>query len=263
MLLVAMVVVWAVLFRQQGIGGHAAYVEVNTSAMAPTIPKGNLVVVERQSSYQSGDVVAYVVPGAGQPAAPITVVGRIVGGDGTTGFVIKSDNLPAADSVHPTNADVVGKVWFHLRKAFRWPITAAVAALFIVLVIAAWPSRRRRVPTDVVAGPTPAGAGERVRRVSGAGAPGPRKVDPSATAGGAVTPTSATAIDRASAPDPLPVIARVDSPVSGDAPTPDSVALAPLASLSEPTGGSYWESTKRRSGGPAHAKKRSRRRKDK
>jgi signal peptidase I len=219
-LLVALVVVWVVFFRQQGLGGPAVYVEVNTAAMVPTIPKGDLVVAERQSSYKTGDVVAYREPGAGQQGPKVTVVGRIIEGDGTTGFVIKGDNLAAADPVHPTSADVVGKVWFHLRKALRWPITAAVGVLLVVLLIASWPSSRGKEPTAVVAGPTPAGAGERARRRPGP--PGPKKVDTSATAERPATPEPAT--------------------------TPDQ-------HLSEPTGDSYWESTKRQSQGPAPAAK--------
>jgi signal peptidase I len=239
-LLVALVVVWAVLFRQQGLGGPAAYVEVNTAAMAPIIPKGDLAVMERASSYQTGDIVAYTIHAA-SPGAQATVVGRIVGGDGTTGFVIKGDNVPVADPVRPTSADVVGKFWFHVRQSLRWPITAAVGVLFIVLVIAAWPSRRRRPSAEVPAGPA-----YHVRAVPGAGSPGPAR--PAAMSSARVAPAADVA------PTAVPVVPGTS------AATADTSGEQATASASE-ADGSYWTKSPRQVRGPAHAKRRFRRRK--
>jgi hypothetical protein len=133
--------VWVVFFRPQTLGGPVAYVEVNTTQMAPTIPKGDLVAVEKQSTYKIGDLILYRLPAA-HPGTGLTIISRIAWGNGVTGFIIKSDNVSAPDAFRPRSADIVGKVWFHFKRSLLLPLIAAFAVAFVSLVIAAWPAKR-------------------------------------------------------------------------------------------------------------------------
>jgi signal peptidase I len=105
----------------QALGGRADWVMVSGTSMLPRLHTGDLVLVERQSAYHVGEVVAYRVP-KGQVGAGHVVIHRIVGGDGRTGWTMKGDNRTAADLWFPTNHDVIGAkqlripdAWFVLR----------------------------------------------------------------------------------------------------------------------------------------------------
>ena len=89
--------------------------------MLPRLHTGDLVLVEHQSGYHVGEVVAYRVP-KGQVGAGHVVIHRIVGGNGRTGWKMKGDNRTAPDLWYPTNHDVIGAkqlripdAWFVLR----------------------------------------------------------------------------------------------------------------------------------------------------
>ena len=97
----------------QSLGGRVAYVRVDGWSMNPTLHNGDLVVVKRQSSYRIGDPVAYRIP-HGEFGAGALVVHRLIGGNGTTGFVTRGDNRNINDSWHPRTQDVVGRVRFDL-----------------------------------------------------------------------------------------------------------------------------------------------------
>lgn len=105
----------------QSLGGRAGWVMVEGTSMLPRFHTGDLVLVEHQSSYHVGEVVAYHVP-KGQVGAGHVVIHRIVGGNGKTGWTMKGDNRTAADLWYPTNHDVIGAkelripdAWFVLR----------------------------------------------------------------------------------------------------------------------------------------------------
>ncbi|HEY1564734.1 MAG TPA: signal peptidase I [Gaiellaceae bacterium] len=98
----------------QNLGGRAEWVMVSGTSMLPRLHTGDLVLVERRSSYHVGEVVAYRVP-KGQVGAGFVVIHRIVGGDGRTGWRMKGDNRTAPDLWHPRNRDVLGS------KALRIP----------------------------------------------------------------------------------------------------------------------------------------------
>ena len=100
----------------QSLGGRVAYVRVDGWSMNPTLRNGDLVLVKRQTSYRLGDAVAYRIP-RGEFGAGALVVHRLVGGDGTTGFVTRGDNRNINDSWHPRTQDVVGRVRFDLPGA--------------------------------------------------------------------------------------------------------------------------------------------------
>jgi signal peptidase I len=141
-LLLAVVVGWALLLRPQAIGGPVFYGRTLTTAMAPSIAKGAIVVAERQASYRVGDVIVYRDRGAG--GSGTLIVGRVVGGDGTTGYVAKGDRSQRPDRFHPTSAEVFGRVLAHMSLLAFVAASVVAAAVVFLLVIAAWPRRLRR-----------------------------------------------------------------------------------------------------------------------
>jgi signal peptidase len=105
----------------QGLGGRAGWVMVSGTSMLPRYHTGDLVLVEHQSSYHVGQVVAYRVP-KGEAGAGHVVIHRLIGGNGRTGWRVKGDNRAAPDFWRPTNHDVIGAkllripdAWFVLR----------------------------------------------------------------------------------------------------------------------------------------------------
>jgi signal peptidase I len=117
----------------QGLGGRAGWVLVSGTSMLPRLHTGDLVLVEHQSSYHVGEVIAYRVP-KGQVGAGHVVIHRIIGGNGTTGWRMKGDNRTAPDLWHPTSHDVVGAeqlriphAWFVLRL-FHMPVLLGLLA---------------------------------------------------------------------------------------------------------------------------------------
>ena len=119
LLTIAAVVFWALFLRPASLGGPASYVLVSGKSMLPRYHTGDLVLVERQSSYHVGEVIAYRVP-KGDPMAGAQVIHRIVGGNATAGFVVQGDNRTAPDVWRPKAKDIVG------AKALRLPDAVAV-----------------------------------------------------------------------------------------------------------------------------------------
>jgi signal peptidase len=127
----------------QTFGGRAGWVLVSGTSMLPHFHTGDLVLVEHQSSYHVGEVIAYHVP-KGQVGAGHVVIHRIVGGNGETGWTMQGDNRTAPDLWHPTNHDVVGakqlripNAWFVLR-VFHMPVLLALFAGFAVFLLIAF-----------------------------------------------------------------------------------------------------------------------------
>jgi len=114
---------WAMFLRPQSLGGRAGYVLVSGQSMEPRYHTGDLVLVERQSSYHVGQLIAYHVP-KGDPMAGAQVIHRIIGGDPQHGFVVQGDNRTAPDTWRPKPTDIVG------AKALRMP-GAVVAIQFL------------------------------------------------------------------------------------------------------------------------------------
>jgi signal peptidase len=113
-LVLALCVFWALFLRPQSLGGPAGYVLVSGHSMLPRYHTGDMVLVERQSSYHVGEVIAYHVP-KGDPMAGAQVIHRIIGGDAKRGFVVQGDNRTAPDVWRPKQGDIVG------AKALRIP----------------------------------------------------------------------------------------------------------------------------------------------
>ena len=125
----------------QRFGGRASWVMVSGTSMLPRLHTGDLVLVERRSSYHVGEVVAYRVP-KGQVGAGYVVIHRIIGGNGQTGWRMKGDNRTAPDLWYPTDHDVIGSkllriphAWFFLRllhMPLMLGLFAGVAVFFLI-----------------------------------------------------------------------------------------------------------------------------------
>lgn len=125
---------WLQYLRPASLGGNAGYVLVSGHSMLPHYKTGDLVLVERRSSYHKGEVIAYRVP-KGDPMAGAQVIHRIIGGDATHGFVVQGDNRTAPDVWRPKPGDIVG------AKALRIPDAIVVlqflrAPMFLALLAA-------------------------------------------------------------------------------------------------------------------------------
>jgi len=145
-LLVLLAAVWD-NFAPLQLGGQAAYVIINGNSMEPGFHSGDLVIVQPASSYNIGDEVAYRDADLGK-----YVFHRIVGQD-LERYVLKGDHNSWIDSYHPTNAEVVGKLWIHqpgLGKVIEWlrtPIVLAVIAggsgAIVMVVLLVQPKKNR------------------------------------------------------------------------------------------------------------------------
>jgi signal peptidase I len=130
---------WAQYLRPQSLGGRASYVLVSGESMLPHYKTGDLVLVERQSSYKPGDVIAYQVP-KGDAMAGAQVIHRIVSGDAKHGFVVQGDNRTAADVWRPKGSDIVGAKALRIPHAIvilqylRSPIFLAILAACFAFV---------------------------------------------------------------------------------------------------------------------------------
>ena len=139
---------WAIFLRPPTLGGPTTYVVVRGSSMLPLYRGGDLVLVHQAPTYRAGEVVAYRVP-TGEFGAGHIVIHRIIGGDGTDGFVVRGDNNPTPDPWRPRQGDMVGAAWLHFAGLGRTvvflhqPVIMAglAAAITVALVLA--PSRRR------------------------------------------------------------------------------------------------------------------------
>jgi signal peptidase I len=137
---------WAQYLRPQSFGGRAAYVLVSGKSMLPRYHTGDLVLVEKQTSYHVGQLIAYRVP-KGDPMAGAQVIHRIVGGNAQHGFIVRGDNRTAPDVWRPKPRDIVG------AKALRIPNAVLIlqflrSPLFLALLAACFVFVRVLAPGD-------------------------------------------------------------------------------------------------------------------
>ena len=113
---------------------------VSGHSMDPTFHTGDLVLAWPGSGYEVGDIAPYRVP-EGEPGAGGLVIHRIIGGDGTAGFVMQGDNNPTPDIWMPRNEDIIGRQVLlvpRVGELMAWVRQPAVlAALIAGLVTAA------------------------------------------------------------------------------------------------------------------------------
>ncbi|MDX6486049.1 MAG: signal peptidase [Gaiellaceae bacterium] len=145
---------WAQYLRPASLGGNASYVLVSGKSMEPRYHTGDLVLVERHSSYHAGQVVAYRVP-KGDALAGAQVIHRIIGGDAKHGFKVRGDNRTAMDVWRPKAGDIVGAKALRIPNAIlalqflRSPVfLGLLAAIFAFVHILA---RDEKKPDDVEA----------------------------------------------------------------------------------------------------------------
>ncbi|MFM2105543.1 MAG: hypothetical protein RL338_575 [Chloroflexota bacterium] len=133
------------VFRPTILGGTTHYLFVSGSSMEPGMRTGDLAILVPAAAYAVGDVVAY------HPVqAPTgTIIHRIVGGDATSGFVIRGDNRDTNDYDRPTSGALLGRMVLHL-PAVGWALDAlrqpvVFGGIAAVLVVAcAWELMGRR-----------------------------------------------------------------------------------------------------------------------
>jgi signal peptidase I len=125
--------------------GRVGYVVTDGISMEPLYHTGDLVIIAQASSYHVGEIVAY----HGDLDGHLVVLHRIVGGNGTSGFVLKGDNNHSTDPVHPKAGQVIGRAVLHIPKVGKIitsPEIRALLALIIVVVLVSLLVGPRRKP---------------------------------------------------------------------------------------------------------------------
>jgi signal peptidase I len=124
-LLVFVITAW-IFFAPLQVGGQAGYVIINGNSMEPHFHLGDLVIVHQVPDYQVGDIVVYH-----NADLKGLVFHRIIAVN-LDHFVMKGDHNGWTDSYQPSQAELVGKLWFYLPKAgniVRWLRTPIVMAI--------------------------------------------------------------------------------------------------------------------------------------
>jgi len=86
---------------------------VLTGSMSPTIDPGDIVLLAKPTQLvpHVGSIVAYTARRF--DGAPVGIfTHRIIGGDASSGFIVKGDNNPTPDIQHPHIADISGVQFF-------------------------------------------------------------------------------------------------------------------------------------------------------
>ncbi|MGE3075394.1 MAG: signal peptidase I [Dehalococcoidia bacterium] len=109
---VAVIAAW-ILFAPPQLGGQTSYVIVNGNSMEPGMHRGDLAIVRKTSDYEVGDVVTYRHPEIGP------VIHRIIERDGSH-YVFQGDHNDFIDSYHPTQQELIGKLWIHIPGVGSW-----------------------------------------------------------------------------------------------------------------------------------------------
>jgi signal peptidase I len=127
---ISLAAVW-IAFAPVNIGGQTSYVMVNGNSMEPGFHRGDLAIVKAAPVYNVGDIVTYH-----DAQMNANVIHRIIGTDGDR-YVLKGDNNSWIDSYHPTQDEIVGKLWIHAPKladAMLWlrlPVNMALTTVLL------------------------------------------------------------------------------------------------------------------------------------
>ena len=89
-------------FSAASIGGDFSYVLVQNDSMAPTTNHGDIVFLQRNDDYDSGELVAYRHPELGVALHRITA-------DHGGRFTVQSDNRNTADAFKHAPDDILGQ----------------------------------------------------------------------------------------------------------------------------------------------------------
>jgi signal peptidase I len=145
----------ASLFHPLGFPGPLTVTIIKGSSMQPAYGTGALLVLRAESNYAVGTAAAYRVP-AGDLGAGKIVIHRIIGGNGTTGFVMKGDNNNAPDPWVPKQADMVGAAWIYLPSLgqglvyLHQPVIEAglASSIMVAYLLARKPKKERAGALD-------------------------------------------------------------------------------------------------------------------
>jgi signal peptidase I len=124
-----------IYFAPIGIGGGTAYVVTHGVSMEPRFHTGDLAIVRAASTYKVGQIVAYH-----SSLLHEVVLHRIVAIHHGR-YVFKGDNNNFLDPVHPTQSELIGRLWIHVPRvgavleAIRTPLGLATVAGVIGLLM--------------------------------------------------------------------------------------------------------------------------------
>ncbi|MFF5079910.1 DUF5305 family protein [Actinoplanes sp. NPDC000266] len=130
---------WAVMTER------LSYVITDGVSMNPVYYQGDLVFVAKDDSYHVGEIAAYHDSSSGY-----RVLHRIIGGDGSAGFVFKGDNNQSIDRPHPTTEEIIGRAVLHVPHGGTWlkpllgPTGIGMLSFLVVGGGAATAARNRR-----------------------------------------------------------------------------------------------------------------------
>lgn len=124
---VALVLVAAWLFWPLALGGGTTYVGTHGISMEPRFHTGDLAILRSAPSYSVGDVVAYR-----SESLNTVVMHRIVDMDGDR-FVLQGDNNTWLDEDHPSQEQVLGKLFLRVPQGGTMLGTLRSPAALVVL----------------------------------------------------------------------------------------------------------------------------------
>lgn len=151
------------------VGGPMSLVVTSGVSMQPTFHTGDLAVLRTSSTYHVGDIVGY----HSRTLKDAVVLHRLVAADGAR-WTTKGDHNTWLDPDHPTDKDIVGKLWLHVPKG-GFLLTRVLTPLAFVAFLGLLIPWRKRSGTDENGDPTtdpagrPTGSASRGRHASNAG----------------------------------------------------------------------------------------------
>jgi signal peptidase I len=140
------------------VGGPVSLVITSGTSMQPRFHTGDLAVLHTASTYHVGDVVGY----RSRTLQGAVVLHRLVAADGGR-WTTKGDHNTWLDPDHPTNAEVIGKLWVHVPKG-GYLLTRVLLPLALVGFICLLLPFRKRRSTDEDGEPVMSSASQTKRR---------------------------------------------------------------------------------------------------
>jgi len=132
-------------FWPTNLGGSTKYVITHGTSMEPRFHSGDLAIVRPSSEYKVGQIVAYW-----STLLHTVVLHRIHAIQGNT-YLFKGDNNDFIDPIHPTRAELLGKLWLHVPRAGLWleylhvpAVAAAICALVGLSLLFGFGEQQRR-----------------------------------------------------------------------------------------------------------------------
>src|SRR5258708_2273161 len=124
---VVMAAIW-MMFAPLQVGGQSAYIVVVGISMEPKFHLGDLVIVQPNTHYAIGDIVAYK-----NADLQSNVIHRIIDIQNNH-YILKGDNNFWIDRYQPTAEELIGKLWIHIPgggsmiQRLRLPLNTALIA---------------------------------------------------------------------------------------------------------------------------------------